>query len=923
MQLESTARQIVKAKQINAAAKLGATADELIAAAEEATAQEIEEDMQSHISTQVISAMQLAQQGHVLRATRRLMQQTEPVSVMDERQINAMKELHPQRDNSMPLLPTKPATTLDHHVIVNPAALASLIRRLNNGSAAGMSGWTFDMLATISSDDQCLTGLKILIADIINGNLPSSARRLLLSSQLIGIPKKGNDDSLRPIAIGEALYRLAAAYALSEVKDQIDFLNSNQYGVGLPGGAEHVIHEVQQELQQSNQIAIIVDFANAFNSIDRHAVLRAVYDNERLKPIWNIVDWAYGSSTMLFTRQLESEQLAHSLDSSQGVRQGDPLASLLFSVAIHDVLQRVEADNDISVRAYLDDVVLVGEPIKCATAFKQLSLLAASQLRLKVQPLKSTVKSSINTFINPKVKSMLKGMTQDMSDEATELLGGFIGTDDTAISYAMHRYVSERHEDFFQMIEGPMPAQLSLHFMRLTAVPKMMHLLRTHNPNQVKLAAQHFDERLVACFNKRFNLANYISNKDSATQHRICSQISLPIAKCGFGIRSCVQLAPVCYISSLGNAFKVNTDYWQQQLCDKNTSKLICEVVDKCNAAIWPMLPGEQVAKKLLTFDQCSPHKWIDKLKFDQSGLRQQKLLTAVIEIEMHERFIDALPQESSVMKRHYQCLAQGSTHDWLKALPISQHLRISSSAIKHAVLQRLWLPPSEWQSDAMPQECPLCQGNLRSDDLYHHESCSQLSRIKRHNAIRDLFNDCCNRMAIGCSIEPTSRCSKDGKRPDLAINFREKEVLVDITIVAPTGITNVKNRDTPSQVCEAAASAKHKKYEEIEEQGRSQFVPVVFTNYGGRGQEAESLLKRISMHQRDLHCVYDPRETLYELTHGIAALMTEHRLDSFYEWERMCFKKLSSDAERASGPRAAAELRKEELSIRQEAGVA
>ena len=49
---------------------------------------------------------------------------------------------------------------------------------LANGSAPGGSGWTGDLILGLIDDHDCLTGLGILIKDILNGTLTGRAREL-------------------------------------------------------------------------------------------------------------------------------------------------------------------------------------------------------------------------------------------------------------------------------------------------------------------------------------------------------------------------------------------------------------------------------------------------------------------------------------------------------------------------------------------------------------------------------------------------------------------------------------------------------------------------------------------------------------------------------------------------------------------------
>jgi len=124
------------------------------------------------------------------------------------------------------------------------------------------------MVKTLSSDQECLSGLALLLQDITNGTLPRSIKPFLLSSNLIGLDKN-QGQSVRPIAIGEVFYRIAAFRAQQAVRGvACEKLHPIQLGIGTPNGCESIVHNLQHVLEQPQQpvASLTIDFANAFNS---------------------------------------------------------------------------------------------------------------------------------------------------------------------------------------------------------------------------------------------------------------------------------------------------------------------------------------------------------------------------------------------------------------------------------------------------------------------------------------------------------------------------------------------------------------------------------------------------------------------------------------------------------------------------------
>ena len=145
----------------------------------------------------VLRANRFAHDGHIGRAANALMQNA-PADASDPAVIASLLSLHPPCPSAIPPLPLNvPPTFLaaDRHL------RSLIIRKVANGSAPGPSGWTGEMMATISRNDECLAGIAALLNDIRNGNLSDEARPYLLAARLIAVDK---NPGIRPIAIGEA-----------------------------------------------------------------------------------------------------------------------------------------------------------------------------------------------------------------------------------------------------------------------------------------------------------------------------------------------------------------------------------------------------------------------------------------------------------------------------------------------------------------------------------------------------------------------------------------------------------------------------------------------------------------------------------------------------------------------------------------------
>ena len=103
------------------------------------------------------------------------------------------------------------------------------------------------MLSILASDDTCVEAMSLLITNIINGDIPNQVRHLFTSSRLVALGKKNG--GVRPVAIGEYFYRIAAAHAFRVVREYMaELLSPHQYGIGISNGCEKIIHNISHSL---------------------------------------------------------------------------------------------------------------------------------------------------------------------------------------------------------------------------------------------------------------------------------------------------------------------------------------------------------------------------------------------------------------------------------------------------------------------------------------------------------------------------------------------------------------------------------------------------------------------------------------------------------------------------------------------------
>ena len=219
-------------------------------------------------------------------------------------------------------------------------------------------------------------------------------------------------------------------------------------------------------------------------------------------------------------------------------------------------------------------------------------------------------------------------------------------------------------------------------------------------------------------------------------------------------------------------------------------------------------------------------------------------------------------------MIAHWFSINAPHCHDWIKAVPMTQSLTLSDADYEFAVRMRLNLPPDDFILDSTTCSCNF----TLSLDPYHSLSCSKISKIERHNHVRDLFLQCAERINVTCSKEPSGWCLFDDRRPDLLFHFIHMQTLADVTIIHPTAKSNLLNAKFKGRICKEAEHFKMEKYKTLTiDKPTVDFVPLVFTTAGEWGQQATEFINKLAVLSTDDDCPYDPQNTSHELTHGIA----------------------------------------------------
>ena len=234
-----------------------------------------------------------------------------------------------------------------------------------------------------------------------------------------------------------------------------------QLGVGTSGGYEAAVHATRRFLASmpDDNVLVNLDFSNAFNSIRRDAVLTAIAD--QLPDIYRFCHLAYQQTSLL-------KYGMETVESQEGVQQGDPLGPLLFCLAIQPLLNSLASNLAFG---YLDDVTL-GGPLSAVASDVATIVNKGASLGLDLNPGKCEVISHSGTISHPQ----FAGFRQVLPSSAT-LLGSPLSS-----GSAMDATISSLNNDLRRAAErlNLISSHDALILLKnCLGGPKLQHVLRT------------------------------------------------------------------------------------------------------------------------------------------------------------------------------------------------------------------------------------------------------------------------------------------------------------------------------------------------------------------------------------------------------------------------------------------------------------
>ena len=464
----------------------------------------------------VKNARSLVEAGFIGKAERALNDDSR-VAPINDATLDALRAKHPKgtpNPFSLPLPPNLPYPDLP-----DTAAVTKGLNGFAPDTAPGVSGWTVKLLRLAAKSPVFMHFLVTLTTQIAVG--AALGRTLLCAARLTPLLK--TDGGIRPVAVGELFYRLAMK-SIFATNFKVDYLSPNQFGVGSKGGVEPLVQAIQRASEGDPlfpyKVVFSLDSINAFNDLSRRRMAQSV--RSRTPALSRLAAWAHNDPSLLLVRDSDT---VVTLLSEEGVRQGDPMSTLWFSLSIRDTVERLRdmLGPEYLVLAYLDDIFI----------------LAPFADRLP------DIMAYFETDNCPVRLNPAKCKTYDLTkinNQPIQVLGSCIGSMANRTTFLLDK-ITKVEADLNNL--HLLPKQHALLVLRKSIQHKLRHLTRHLKSDDLPTLWRRLDASLWSAVD---NLRGHIPSE--ANHKRDRSLLSLPPALGGCGIMSHLEVAPLAHHAS-------------------------------------------------------------------------------------------------------------------------------------------------------------------------------------------------------------------------------------------------------------------------------------------------------------------------------------------------------------------------------------
>jgi hypothetical protein len=376
-----------------------------------------------------------------------------------------------------------------------------------------------------------------MVSDLVNAQVDPETVARIRACRLVPIGKTGG--GVRPIAVGEAIARIACAVVLARhLAILLKHFGELQLALA-PGGVESAAHFFRAE-RASGATVITLDAKNAFNAVSRRAIRDTLGAMPALAGMWPLFGLLYAGRSALHLPN------GSTIYSEEGVRQGDVFGPALFALVVQPILERCSATHPtVKLKAFLDDISLSSQDLPAlAQAFAWLVPELAA-IGLQLNPGKCFVLGPTPAISDDLAAALgiASASTWDKAPGAIRLLGALLGPDDVVRPALV--MLAMKQCELLPRLASLTPDE-AYALLRFCAVPRFTFFARVHPPEICGEACSVFDDAIMR------ELARIAEVAPSAlapgTPHAELAGLPMPLG--GLGIRSISSIAPQAYLAS-------------------------------------------------------------------------------------------------------------------------------------------------------------------------------------------------------------------------------------------------------------------------------------------------------------------------------------------------------------------------------------
>ena len=485
------------------------------------------------------------------------------------------------------------------------------------------------------------------------------------------------------------------------------------------------------------------------------------------------------------------------------MHQGDPLATLLFSLVLLPLSRRIrEVAPDIKLNVWFaDDGTVVGN-IRSLAAIHDLLRDEGPALGLHLSSAKSSIWcGELDLSGDPLHRGVPRA-----SPDGFELLGSPIGSEAKILQVLDKRV--ERINTIIHNLHLLDDSQSEFALLRsCLSLPKFEYVARTTHPSFHAPSMNRFDDML------REALGGVLGRPLTDSQWL---QASLPVTMGGLGLRKASVHSPASYLTSVAHSLTLTSSI----LSPISYSPTVDEALVLLNSVIDDTLDFEEL-KKL-------PKKQITHSV--DSRIKSLVIADATSTIDK--------ARLSGVFKKH--------SGDWLNAHPSPTFgLAMHPQEFRSAALYRLGAPIFEQDNP-----CPAC--GRPSDRFGHHAIACGVhgERISRHNEICNILFKTAQKAGLGPAREFRGLIPGTAARPaDVFLRSwdRGKDAALDVTVITPLQSAVVDREAQESgYALQYAWDRKMRNAFDACDAQRISFIPLPVETFGGWHPIAERQISRL-----------------------------------------------------------------------------